>query len=344
MRHSVVHRRVVVHVLLSLGQVSAVHDGVRPAAVLECVQFVAHPMALHRDGMDSEGAVFVLGDVLVREMEYGAVLMLHLVHAQTRTCTHFALQDRIHHATRTFWRRRPKHHLGLGIRAHLQAVTWARRHVFPCGVVVHQHRTVEDHATFQAQEQSVLGMGCVDSANPLPGVVRRPIFVACADSAFCHGLQKRDAHHAVGHGQVACFRNDLAIQQHDAVRVQSRNGVGRHVFGPAFMRWCRAHGRHQHRRQGAVLPALRLSGRHRQVGHGLTSCFGQRSQTRGRCKPRHKRVRFFVGCGHQAISSLTQSYPFASNSRASSLGPDLTIWPSLNTCTWSGTMWSRRRW
>ena len=184
-------------------------------------------------------------------MEYGAVLILHLVHAQTRTCTHFALQDRIHHATRTFWRRRPKHHLGLGIRAHLQAVTWARRHVFPCGVVVHQHRTVEDHATFQAQEQSVLGMGCVDSANPLPGVVRRPIFVACADSAFCHGLQKRDA----------------------------------------------------------------------------------RCQTRGRCKPRHKRVRFFVGCGHQAISSLTQSYPFASNSRASSLGPDLTIWPSLNTCT-----------
>ena len=66
MRHSVVHRRVVVHVLLFLGQVSAVHDGVRPAAVLECVQFVAHPMALHRDGVDSEGAVFVLGDVLVR--------------------------------------------------------------------------------------------------------------------------------------------------------------------------------------------------------------------------------------------------------------------------------------
>ena len=42
--------------------------------------------------------------------------------------------------------------------------------------------------------------------------------------------------------------------------------------------------------------------------------------------------------GHAVTASSTPTYPFCSSSSAKSLSPDLTIRPSANTCTRSGTM------
>src|SRR5216117_2391472 len=48
--------------------------------------------------------------------------------------------------------------------------------------------------------------------------------------------------------------------------------------------------------------------------------------------------------GHATTaSSRSQSYPFSSSSRASSLPPDLTIRPPARTCTTSGSMCVRIR-
>ena len=47
---------------------------------------------------------------------------------------------------------------------------------------------------------------------------------------------------------------------------------------------------------------------------------------------------------HATASSMSQSYPFASSSSASSLPPERTMRPPASTCTKSGTMYSSSRW
>ena len=77
------------------------------------------------------------------------------------------------------------------------------------------------------------------------------------------------------------------------------------------------------------------------IARGGKAQFGKASATggialgQGGQQPIHGVFGIHVGGGnHQAAcSSIIQSYPRSSSSRASSLGPDFTIRPSTNTCT-----------
>ncbi len=76
------------------------HDGVGAASFLRHVQFVPHPMALDRHGVDPEGAVRRLGHMLMGQMKDLALLVLNLVQPQAGTSSHMTLQQSIHHASR----------------------------------------------------------------------------------------------------------------------------------------------------------------------------------------------------------------------------------------------------
>ena len=225
---------------------------------------------------------------------------------------------------------------------HHNPVARTSRNLVACGVVVHQHRAVQGHPLGHVQEHAVLGVGCMHRAHPFTAMVPAPIEVG--QVALFHSLAPRHAHHAFSHGQVARLGHHVPVDQDNAVGVQPRNRVGLHVGRPALRGLGCAHRTGQHGRDGAVLPAFRLPGWHRQCTHALLPFLGQKSRSAlGHLDVRHE-VLGCRGLRHHTAGSLIQSYPFSSSSRASSLGPDFTICPSLNTCTKSGTMWSNKRW
>ena len=230
------------------------HDGVGPLALLHHIQFVAHPMAFHGHGVDSEGAVLALVHVLMGQMKHFTLLMLHLVEAQLCTSAYARFQHTIHHSGGAVGGRMPKNHLRLGLVLHHNAVAWACCHVVACGVVVHQHGAVQGHPLGHMQEHAILGVSRMHGAHPFAAVVPTPVEVR--QVAFVHSLTPRHAHHAVGHRQIARLRHHVPVDQDNAVRVQSGNRVGLHVGRPSFRSLGSAHRMGQHGRDGAVLPSF----------------------------------------------------------------------------------------
>ena len=199
----------------------------------------------------------------------------------------------------------PQNHLSMGLVFHHNAVTRTRRNLVACGVVVHQHRAVKGHPLGHVQEHAVLGVGRVHGTHPFAAVVPAPIEVG--QVAFFHSLAPWHANHAVGHRQVARLRHHVPVDQDNAVGVQPRNRVGLHIGRPTLRGLGRAHRTGQHGRDGAVLPAFRLPGWHRQCAHALLPFLGQRSRRAlGGLDVRHE-VLGCRGLRHHTAGSLIQS-------------------------------------
>ena len=207
----------------------------------------------------------------------------------------------------------PKHHFRLTVRTEQDAVPRAGRHVLAGHVVVNHHGSIQGRSGLQGEVEPVLGVRCVHGTDPFSGMIACPVFVAGSNQACGHRLRHGHAHHAVRHGKVAGFGHDVAVDEHHAVRVEARDRVGRHVFGPGLGRRSGLHRRREHRRDRTVFPALRLAGRHRKIGQGRATRFRKRRQPGrpGTRQARDKVLRFLgrdvVRSSHQATGSLIQS-------------------------------------
>src|SRR5213078_2604035 len=107
------------------------------------------------------------------------------------------------------------------------------------------------------------------------------------------------------------------------------------------------------RRDAREAPLLLLHRGEAELGEPPDRPLAELLQPVGRARGAVSRERLEVGdvrccpvgdIGHvTTASSRSQSYPFSSSSRASSLPPDLTIRPPARTCTTSGSMCVRMR-